>query len=105
MYIHCMCLYYAYTLYVFVLCMPESKVVSDSLPFSSILQCVLTRPLAWCVQCVALFVRCQIEKKRSRKAERAMLQLEELTKAYSMNKVPYYIDHACLSMSMLPCLG
>ena len=39
------------------------------------------------MQCVALFLRCQTERQRRRTVERAMMQLQELTQAYSMEKV------------------
>jgi tetratricopeptide (TPR) repeat protein len=56
------------------------------------IQCVLCQPLCWCVQSVALFLRCQSERRRSRKAERAMLQLEELTQSYSASKDDHTLD-------------
>ncbi|CAI8052814.1 Tetratricopeptide repeat protein 27 [Geodia barretti] len=56
------------------------------------IQCVLSQPLCWCVQSVALFLRCQSERRRSKRAERAMLQLEELTQSYSASKDDHVLD-------------
>ena len=56
-------------------------------------EAVLTSPQAWSVQLKSLLLRCLIEMSKSRKVERALMQLETIVKSFAKLSPPFAERH------------
>lgn len=64
--------------------------------------CLLSRPKVWCIHMKALTMRCKLEKKKSRRVERAMMQLQALVDAVNKESPPLLIRQYMFYCTLFP---